>query len=79
MRTTVEITENQRADLLKLAAQRGIKGFSALIQEALDKYLAEQASRAGALEAALGLKGSMTEPDAEAFEMRIKKVRENWR
>ena len=39
MRTTVEITSAQRARLLALAARRGDKGFSRLVQEALDAYL----------------------------------------
>ena len=42
MRTTVEITAEQRAQLLKLAARRGEKGFSGLVREALETYLAHQ-------------------------------------
>ena len=45
MRTTVEITDAQRAELLKLAAQRGEKGFSAVIREALDLYLRQHRAR----------------------------------
>ena len=41
MRTTIEITEEQRAELLKLAAIRGHNGFSQLVQEALNEYLAK--------------------------------------
>jgi hypothetical protein len=39
MRTTIEITDHQRARLLDLAARRGAKGFSRFVQEALDDYL----------------------------------------
>lgn len=42
MRTTVEITAEQRARLLELAARRGEKGFSGLVREALESYLAHQ-------------------------------------
>lgn len=79
MRTTVEITEEQRAELLRLAARRRLKGFSALIQEALDRYLAEQASREGAIEAALALKGSLGNDEADQLAERTKSIREAWR
>ena len=39
MRTTVELTNEQRAALLAKAAQRGIRGYSSLVQEALAQYL----------------------------------------
>ena len=42
MRTTVEITPEQRAKLLELAARQGRKGFSHLVREALEAYLARQ-------------------------------------
>jgi len=37
--TTVEIRDRQRAKLFELAARRGEKGFSKLVQEAIDLYL----------------------------------------
>jgi len=79
MRTTVELTEEQRAELLKLAAQRGMKGFSGLVQEAIDTYLESQASRASLIEAALAMKGSLKSDAAYEFEARTKSIRENWR
>ena len=39
VRTTVEIPDVQRARLLELAVRRGEKGFSRLIQEAVDRLL----------------------------------------
>jgi hypothetical protein len=41
MRTTIELTDDQRAKLLALAAKRRLRGYSALIQEALERYLKE--------------------------------------
>lgn len=79
MRTTVELTEAQRAELLKLAAQRGMKGFSGLVQEAIDSFLAQQASRASLIDAALAMKGSLKNDSADEFEARTKSIRENWR
>src|SRR3972149_8519330 len=45
MRTTVEITDEQRARLLELAARRGEKGFSKLVQEALERFIDEVEDR----------------------------------
>lgn len=36
VRTTVELTAEQRAKLLSMAASRGEKGFSAIVREAID-------------------------------------------
>ena len=40
MRTTIELKPEHRARLLELAARRGEKGFSSVIAEAVDAYLA---------------------------------------
>ena len=79
MRTTIELTEDQRAELLRLAAQRGVKGFSQLVQEAVDSYLKSQASRAGLIEAAIALKGVLKDKAADEFEARTQAIREVWR
>lgn len=39
MRTTIELSDAQRSDLLALAGRRGLRGYSLLIQEALAQYL----------------------------------------
>ncbi len=79
MRTTIELTEDQRADLLRLAAQKGMKGFSQLIQEAVNAYLETQNSRTSLIDAAIALKGSLQNKSADEFEERTKAIRENWR
>ena len=79
MRTTVEITEDQRAELLKLAAKRGMKGFSQLVQEAIDSFLDAQATRQSQISKALSLKGSLKGKGSDEFEERTKSIRENWR
>lgn len=79
MRTTVELTEDQRAELLKIAAQRGMKGFSQLVQEAVDSYLENQASRATLIDAALAMKGALKSKSADEFEERTQSIRGDWR
>jgi hypothetical protein len=39
MRTTIEIADDKLIKLKKLAAEGGQRGYSGLIDEALDKYL----------------------------------------
>jgi hypothetical protein len=79
VRTTIEIRDEQRAKLLKLAGERGEKGFSHLVQEALDKYLDEARGRTERVAAARAVLGSLD--DAGAAEMRaaVAKIRERWR
>jgi HPt (histidine-containing phosphotransfer) domain-containing protein len=79
MRTTIELTEEQRAELLKIAAQRGMKGFSQLVQEAVDSFLDSQSSRASLIDAALAMKGALKNKSSDDFEARTNSIRENWR
>jgi metal-responsive CopG/Arc/MetJ family transcriptional regulator len=79
MRTTVEITDEQRAQLLKLAAQRGEKGFSSLIREALELYMRQHRARREAVAKALQVKGSFSDQEADTLEASVSSRREKWR
>ena len=79
MRTTIEMKPEHRARILELAANRGEKGFSTVIAEALDLYLADQEGRADAIQKALALKGSMSEAEADGLLARTRQTRANWR
>lgn len=79
MRTTVELTEEQRAELLRLAAKRGLKGFSSIVQEALDDFLRREARKVRLINAAVALKGSLEGAAGERLEERTLAIRENWR
>ena len=68
MRTTVEIRNDQRAKLLELAAQRGEKGFSRIVEEALDEYLGAATGREEKVRRALRAIGSLDEEAAERLE-----------
>jgi metal-responsive CopG/Arc/MetJ family transcriptional regulator len=79
MRTTVEITEEQRARLLALAARRGEKGFSKLVQEALDRYLAGVDAREKEVRSALAVIGSFDDAEGAELEHETRSIRESWR
>jgi len=79
MRTTVEISDAHRAKLLEIAARRGEKGFSRLVEEALDQYLADESSRKGRVEAAIALGGSFSDKAADALEESVRRIRGTWR
>jgi hypothetical protein len=79
MRTTVEIDDGQRAELLKLAAQRGDKGFSSIVREALDLYLKQHRAKREVVAQALKLQGSFSDGEADALEASVRQLREKWR
>jgi predicted transcriptional regulator len=79
MRTTIEMNPEHRARVLELAANRGDKGFSAVVAEALDLYLEAQRSRTNAIRSALALKGSMGGKEAAALLAETRKIRTDWR
>ena len=79
MRTTVELSDQHRARLLELAAERGEKGFSRIVQEAVERYLLEQGSRRDRIDEALKLQGSLGKAAADALEQSVKIARSSWR
>ena len=81
MRTTIEITREHRARLLELAAKRGRKGFSFLVREAIERYLATEgeAEHRWRAEAAIEVLGTLSREEAEHFEETHRKLRESWR
>lgn len=79
MRTTVEIRDEYRAKLLELAARRGEKGFSGLVQEAVAKYLAEAERREDTVRDAQQVIGKLTEAEARALEEAVRTLRARWR
>jgi predicted transcriptional regulator len=79
MRTTIELRDDQRARLLEIAAQEGRKGFSHLIEEAVDRFLDEEADRREEVAQALALVGSFGSEEAEALRTRTRELRARWR
>jgi hypothetical protein len=76
MRTTVELRDDQHAALAALASRRGLRGYSALVQEALDLYLREHGSER--LAEVLQLRGILAEDEAAEVEHRIAEAWSTW-
>lgn len=79
MRTTIELPNALRARLLELAAHRGQKGFSALIREAVETWLAGEEEREAARHRAVSALGSLSEEDAGRLEESVATLRSRWR
>jgi cell division septum initiation protein DivIVA len=77
MRTTIELTERQHRALSGLAQRRKIRGFSQLVQEAVDAYLNDV--DADEVEVLLSLEGSLSEEEEHELSARIKQLRAVWR
>ena len=65
--------EEQR---IAIAARRGLRGYSEIVQEAIDAYLAD--AEGDELDALLSLRGSLTDEEADALECRIAEAWSTW-
>ena len=79
MRTTIEMKPEHRARLLELAARRGHKGFSQLIEEAVDAYLKADAASIETQRRTQALRGSLSSEDAHALRDTTAAIRRSWR
>ncbi|MBV9639081.1 MAG: hypothetical protein JO330_05910 [Mycobacteriaceae bacterium] len=77
MRTTVEISAEQHRALSAIAQRRGVRGFSVLVQEALDAYLANL--DADEVDMLLDLEGILTDDEAKEMRSRINGAKAAWR
>ena len=71
--------DEHRAALLDLAARRREKGFSALVSEAIEHYLAGAGRAAEKRGRAAALKGRLREIDARLLRRRVAAIRGRWR
>lgn len=79
MRTTVEMKAEHRSALLALAASRGQKGFSGVLEEAIEAYLRGDEERKKRNEMFHSLAGVLTEDEGNELEREVKAVRASWR
>jgi Arc/MetJ-type ribon-helix-helix transcriptional regulator len=68
MRTTVELSDPLYRRLRAAAAERGLRGFSELVEEAVDAYLAREDERRDLVRAIEDARGSWSETDVQDWE-----------
>jgi len=79
MRTTVEMNPEHRSALISLASRRGQKGFSAVLGEAIESYLCQEADREKRRKRILALRGSLSGESAEKMRRTVRDLRAHWR
>ena len=76
LRTTIELTDHTYTRLRAKAAERGMRGFSTIVEEALDRYLqhGDDALTSSLLEA----EGAWSERDVEEWERMREEAWASW-
>ena len=76
---TIELKPEHRAKLLELAARRGEKGFSSVIAEAVEVYLAGSTEQDRFRKRALRLRGTLPRDEARRLRQSSDTLRGFWR
>ena len=79
MRTTIEVSDKHRSILLALAAQKGLRGYSGIIKEALDYYIEHQSKTAEKKSEILKMEKTWKAEETEAIKFNLAELRENWK
>ncbi len=79
MRTTLEIKDEYRAKLLEIAARRGEKGFSGIVEEAVREYLDRESRQGDVRSRAVRLRGSLSPKESNRFRSETGELRKSWR
>jgi len=79
VRTTIAIKTEHRSWLLALAARRGQKGFSNIVEEAIQAYLDAEHDRERRRRQALALQGCLTAREARELREHVNAERSRWR
>jgi predicted transcriptional regulator len=78
MRTTVELSDPTYRRLRARAAERGVRGFSPIVEEALREYLERDAPDASADDAFAAARGAWGAKDAARFEAELSDAWATW-
>lgn len=77
MRTTIELSDRTHARLRARAAERGMRGFSAIVEEALE-HLFEKDEGGGLLTALEEAEGAWSESEVEEWERAREEAWATW-
>lgn len=79
MRTTVELSEATYRLLRAAAIERGVRGFSPIVEEAVNRYLEAEDDEGESLRAFEAAKGAWSDVDVEDFEEARTQAWSSWR
>jgi len=79
MRTTIELKPEHRSRLMAIAAKRGERGFSSVLNEAVESYLSEETERDARRQRALRLRGILKHEEAAELQKNAAALRASWR
>lgn len=79
MRTTVQLRDDQHRRLAALAVARGEKGFSTILQDAVDRYLDEIPNEDEIIRDMLDARGMIDDEQAAEMKADIAMRRAQWR
>jgi hypothetical protein len=79
MRTTVELSDPIYRRLKSEAVERGIRGFSPIVEEALAEHFQSAPQRQRLIEAIKAAEGAWSDMDVERWERDVKEAWATWR
>ena len=79
MRTTIELSNDHRSALHSLASQKGLRGYSKLIQEAVNLYLKETSRKRKSVNHLLKMRGTWHEEEARQIKKKLAEIRRSWK
>jgi hypothetical protein len=79
MRTTVELSEPIYRRLKQAAVERGVRGFSPIVEEALGEYFGSEPHRRRMIVALAAARGAWTDADVADFERDRQEAWATWR
>jgi len=77
VRTTIELSDRTYKRLRAKAAERGMRGFSAIVEEALERFL-EQGGKDDLASALAEAEGAWSESDVEEWEREREEAWATW-
>jgi predicted transcriptional regulator len=79
MRTTVELSDPVYKRLKAAAVDRGMRGFSPIVEEALSEYFQSELQRKHVVDAIAAARGAWSEEDAAGWEREVAEAWATWR
>jgi hypothetical protein len=79
MRTTVELSEPVYRQLKAEAVQRGVRGFSSIVEEALMEHFQSEPERKQLVERMRAAEGAWKDMDVEQWEREVNEAWATWK